>query len=172
MKIHIVARHVKLTKALKSFIDEKIGKMQNHFENIIWAQIVLTVEKRVHGAEIVIHASQQTMRARADGGDLYSAVDMALDKINAQIRKYKERLKEHRLSETDSVKFMEEQNIQGETKFSVIKEIPLRAMTREEAAGEMEKLGYDFWLFMEAPDKRIKVVLPAPLGPNKPKNSP
>lgn len=158
MTVHIVARHIKLTKALKDFIQEKVEKTQHYFNNIIWAQVILTVEKRVHRAEIVLHASQQTMRASAEGGDLYSVVDMAVDKIDVQIKKYKERLKKHRQNDTLSIKTMEAGIPEAEIRFSVVKQLPLYPMDRDEAVSEMERLGYDFWMFMEKSTRQISVV--------------
>ncbi|MFH1619369.1 MAG: ribosome-associated translation inhibitor RaiA [bacterium] len=158
MTVHIVARHIKLTKALKDFIQEKVEKTRHYFENIIWAQVILTVEKRAHRAEIVIHASQQTMRACAEASDLYSAVDLCVDKIDGQMRKYKERLKKHRTNNNISLKMMESCVPDADIRFSVFKEVPLRPIRRDEAVSEMERLGYNFWMFMNSDTRQVNVV--------------
>jgi len=158
MTVHIVARHIKLTKPLKDFIQEKVEKIQKHFDNIVWAQVILGVEKKVHSAEIIIHASQQTMTSSADGGDLYAAVDIAMDKINAQVRKYKERLKQHRPSEAEYARVMEMSAPDESARFSVIKQVSIKPMTRDAAVTEMEKLGYIFWMFTDNSTKQVNVV--------------
>lgn len=158
MTVHIVARHIKLTKALKDFIQEKVGKFQHYISNIIWVQVILSIEKRVHHAEIVIHAAQQTMRASAGGSDLYSAMDMVVDKIDVQLRKYKERMKKHRKSNISSLKTLDVNISEPDMKFSVVKQMKLRPMNHNEAVSEMEKLGYNFWLFMNRSTKQVSVV--------------
>lgn len=157
MTVHIVARHIKLTKALKDFIQEKVEKFQHYFGNIIWIQVILSVEKRAHHAEIVIHASHQTMRASAKGGDLYSAVDMVTDKIDVQIKKYKERLKKHRKN-TTGIKSLDMNVSEPDIKFSVVKQMKLYPVSHNEAVSEMEKLGYNFWMFMDRSTKQVGVI--------------
>ncbi len=157
MTVHIVARHIKLTKALKDFIQKKVEKIRHYFGNIIWIQVILNVEKRAHHAEIVIHASQQTMRASARGGDLYSAVDMVIDKIDVQIKKYKERLKKHRKNDI-SIESLDMNVSEPDTKFSVVKQMKLHPISHNEAVSEMERLGYNFWMFMDRSTRQIGVV--------------
>lgn len=157
MRIHITARHLKLTNSIRAYVEAKAQRAQKYFNHIIWAQVVLSVEKRTHRAEVVVHASRQTFRALALGADLYSAIDLATDKVDAQLKKYKERLRNHhRLEEPAPVPaFVEETN---SVRFSVIKQVPLKPMTREEAANEMDTLGYTFWLFLDREAKQVQVI--------------
>ena len=85
MKIHITGRHLRLTKAITEYVEEKVAKAQKYFNHIVWAQVLLVVEKRSHQTEIVIHASRQTFRALAKGADLYAAIDLASDKIDSHL---------------------------------------------------------------------------------------
>lgn len=157
MKIHIVARKIKLTKPIKDFIESKLMKLQEYIANIVWAQAIITVEKKLHIAEIVLHAGRQTMKASASAEDLYSAMDRVMDKIEIQIKKYKEKFKEYNIQEVKSLKETAS-TIGPEIKFSVVKNVPVRPMDKEEAVLEMERLGYNFWLFMNKTSKQIQVV--------------
>jgi putative sigma-54 modulation protein len=157
MKIHIVARKIKLTKPIKDFIESKVEKIYEFINNIVWIQVVISVEKKVHSAEIVVHVGHQTMKASASSDDLYSAIDKVMDKIETQVKRYKERSHDYRNDDVYNYKEIPAP-ISPEIRFSVIKEIPIRPMHREDAVVEMEKLGYNFWLFLDKKTKQMHVV--------------
>ena len=158
MQIHITARNTRLTAAIRNYVEEKFQKAQRHFSHIIWAQAVLSVEKRSHQAEMVVHASRQTFRALAKGVDLYSAIDLASDKIDAQLKKYKDRLKDrHKAGPGDPAELLAVAS-EGPLRFSVIKQVPVRPMTREEAADEMDRLGFTFWLFLDRTSNQVNLI--------------
>lgn len=156
MRVHITARHLQLTPAIRAYVQEKLEKAEKFSSRIVWAQAVLSVEKRAHRAEIVLHAARQTFRALAQGPDLYAAIDLASDKIDIQLRKYKERLKDHHQSESREERAAAPAVLPA--RFSVLKPVPLKPMSREEAAEEMETLGYAFWMFLESESRQVQVV--------------
>jgi putative sigma-54 modulation protein len=157
MRIHIVARKLKMTQPIRSFIEGKLEKLREYLDNIVWVQVIVSVEKKIHTAEVVLHAGHQTMKAAASTDELYSAIDKAMDKMEAQIRKYKERFTDHHAAEVASSD--EFTTIMGpEMRFTVVKDVPLKPMTREEAVIEMEKLGFNFWMFQDRGSKQLQVV--------------
>lgn len=157
MRIHIVARKIKMTKPVKDFIEVKLAKLHEYLENIVWAQVIVSVEKKIHSAEVIVHAGHQTMKAAAATDEIYSAIDKAMDKMEVQIKKYKERFTDHHATET--VDMGEFTTLVGpEIRFSVVKDVPLKPMNKEEAVMEMEKLGYNFWLFQVRGSKNLQVV--------------
>jgi len=156
MKLHIVARKIKLTKPIKDFIEAKVGKLYEYINNIVWIQVIITVEKKSHMAEIIVHAGHQTMKASASSDDLYSAIDKMMDKIETQVKKYKEKLSEYRPEEVYQYRDMN--TTLPEIRFSVIKDVSVKPMDKEEAVMEMERLGYNFWLFMDKKEKQMRVV--------------
>ena len=157
MKIHLVARKMKLTQPIKDFIGSKLAKMQEFVDNIVWAQVIIGVEKKIYRAEVVLHAGHQTMKAAAESDDLYAAIDKAMTKMESQVKKYKEKFSEHRgLSGAEKAEFS---TLVGPAViFSVIKDVSIRPMNREEAVKEMEKLGYNFWMFMDGDARQVQVV--------------
>lgn len=157
MRIHITARHLRLTKPLRSYVEEKVSKAQRYFEHLIWAQVVLTIEKLAHSAEIVIHASKHTFRSKAQGSDLYSAIDLASDKIDIQLRKHKEKVREHKNHLSTAEAFGSLPAVIA-PRISVIKEVPVQPMSHEEAVAEMERMGYNFWLFLEKDSRQVHLV--------------
>ncbi len=157
MRIHIVARKIKMTKPIKEFIETKLEKLHEYLDNIVWAQVIVGVEKKIHSAEVIVHAGHQTMKAAAESDEMYSAIDKAMDKMEAQLKKYKERFTDHHAAEVaDMGEFTT--LVGPEIRFSVIKDVPLKPMNKEEAVIEMEKLGFNFWMFQDRGSKQLQVV--------------
>lgn len=155
MNIHIVGRKIKLTPTIKNFVESKVENVLGYINNIVWVQVTVGVEKKQHFAEVVAHVGHQTIKAQAVSDDLYSAIDLVVDKIEKQAKKYKEKI-------VDSRKNVEEidytQPLISDIRFSVIKTVPIKPMTREEAVMEMERLGYNFWLFVDKETNQTQVV--------------
>ena len=155
MEIQLTAKHLKVTPAINGYLHEKMGKAQKYFDHIVWGQAFLSVEKRAHNAEFVLHAPRQTFRALATAGDLYSAIDLASDKIDAQLKKFKERLKDrHKVREGALPPPAEAGPV---IKTALIKQ-PVLPMTAEEAVTEMEALGQTFRLYQDKDSHQIHVI--------------
>ena len=156
MQTHITARHIRLTQPIRAYVEQKLAKAEKYFNHIVWAQVVLSVEKRSHQAELVIHAGHQTFRALARGVDLYSAVDLASDKIDGQLKKYKERIRDHHKgSPADLTEVAPEDPMP--VRFTVVKQA-VTPMSREEAADEMDEAGQKFRLFLDRVSNQVSVV--------------
>ena len=156
MQINITARHIRLTQSVRNYVEEKLAKAEKYFNHIVWAQVVLSVEKQVHEAEILLHAGRQTFRVLGKGADLYSAIDLASDKIDGQLKKYKERMRDHHKEGAEDVAVTPPEG-PAPARFLVVKQV-LREMTREQAADEMDELGHNFRLFMDRATRQISVV--------------
>ena len=157
MEIQLTAKHLKVTPAINDYVHEKMEKAQKYFDHIVWGQAFLSVEKRAHNAEFVIHAPRQKFRALATAADLYSAIDLASDKIDTQLKKYKERLKDrHKPGKAEAEEAVAEPAAPT-IKAAVIKQA-VRPMTPEEAAAEMEQLGQTFRLFQDKLSHQIHVI--------------
>lgn len=159
MEIQLTAKHLKVTPAISDYVHQKIEKAQKYFEHIVWAQVFLSIEKRSHNAEVVIHAPGQTFRALATAADLYSAVDLGSDKIDAQLKKFKERLKgRHKAPvSTDLEGAGVSLPVLSAIKTAVVKQ-SVFPMTPEQAAAEMEAQGQNFRLFQDRESRQIHVI--------------
>jgi putative sigma-54 modulation protein len=160
MEINLTGRHLKITPAIRGYVSEKVEKAQKYFDHIVRAQVVLFIEKRSHKAEIVIHAPRQMFRALASAVDLYSAIDLASDKIDAQLKKHKEKLKDHhKTKETKEDAAPEIDGIMGAAAaaFSVVKR-PVKPISAADAAAEMESLGHNFLLYQDKDAGQLQVV--------------
>ena len=97
VNVAVTFRHTESTPALKSYAIEKITHcVQKYVSHDTEAQVILSVEKRDHSAEANIHSKDYNVSCKAVTGDLYSAIDKVVDTVEGQLRKQKDRLKDHK----------------------------------------------------------------------------
>jgi putative sigma-54 modulation protein len=92
MQLSISGHHVDVTDALKNYTEEKLAKLERHFDNITNVHVVLSVEKVKQRAEATMHVSGAELFADADSDDMYAAIDALTDKLDRQLLKHKEKL--------------------------------------------------------------------------------
>ncbi|MBI4373310.1 MAG: ribosome-associated translation inhibitor RaiA [Deltaproteobacteria bacterium] len=95
METTITFRHSDPSPALKKHIEEKIGKLRKYFMKAIQAHVTLTVEKSQHIAEITLSENQHVLNAKEGSHDMYQSLNRAIDKLESQLRKLKEKVKSH-----------------------------------------------------------------------------
>ncbi len=168
MEIKITAKNIKLTAALKQFVQTRVNKLENYFDDVAWAQVMLSVEKKINQrAELIVHTgSKSTVSASAVETDLYKAIDAAVTKAEAQMKKAKSKMKSKSKRSAKKAPVVEEiatfnDHIlipANDVKFSVIKQVEVTPMNPEDAAYEMERLGYSFWMFLDEDSKQINLI--------------
>ena len=93
-QINVTFRHVDPSQALKDYVVEKLGRLQKVIEKTIEANVTLSVEKYRHIAEVFLTGSGITIKAFESTEDLYSAIDLVCDKVERQLKKYREKQKD------------------------------------------------------------------------------
>ncbi|HHO81643.1 MAG TPA: ribosome-associated translation inhibitor RaiA [Halothiobacillus sp.] len=96
MQISITGHHVDLTDALRNYVNEKLARLERHFDKVIDVHVILTVEKLNQKAEATIHLSGNDIHAEAVTEDMYASIDSLVDKLDRQIVKHKEKITNHR----------------------------------------------------------------------------
>ncbi len=91
MQLNISGHQVELTEALKAYVENKFQRLERHFDQIMSAQVVLTIEKQRQIAEATIRISGADLFASAEAEDMYAAIDELADKLDRQILKHKEK---------------------------------------------------------------------------------
>lgn len=95
MNLNITGHHVDLTTPLREFVENKLQRIERHYENMIDADVVLTVEKVRHKAEATLHARGAALHAEAEADNMYAAVDKLVDRLDRQTCKHKEKHTDH-----------------------------------------------------------------------------
>jgi putative sigma-54 modulation protein len=99
MQINITGHHVDVTDSMRDYVKEKFDKLERHFDHVTNVHVILEVEKLRQKAEAKMHLSGTEVFAEAVEEDMYAAIDALSDKLDRQILKYKEKLKDHHRKE-------------------------------------------------------------------------
>jgi putative sigma-54 modulation protein len=95
MQLSISGQKIEVTDSLKDYISEKMVRIQRHFDHVNSTHVVLRVEKQQHKAEATINARGTAIHANANANDMYAAIDSLADKLDSQVRRYKEKQTDH-----------------------------------------------------------------------------
>lgn len=95
MQINITGHHIDVTDALRSYVSEKLEKLERHFDHVTNVHVILTVEKQQQKAEANVHVSGADLFAQHDSDDMYASIDGLVDKLDRQIVKHKEKIGDH-----------------------------------------------------------------------------
>ena len=163
MRCQIVGKYIAITDAMKRKVEEKLSKMDKYFvinEDVV-AKVLARTYKTMQKVEITINTKMMDFRVEVTAKDFYEAVDLALDKLEGQMRKLKTKLcRRHKESLGESIafeNFINEEDDENDEMVRV-KEVYLKPMDIEEAITRMEALGHSFFLYRDADDDLISVV--------------
>lgn len=162
MRIEIRGDKLKVTDSIKSQIEEKLGKLDQYFNQPeeIKAYVVVRVKNNEQIIEVTIPTPKFTLRSETSHEDLYAAINLSVDKLERQIRKNKTKLKKKFKDALryEMIEDIEEQEPEEESLISKRKTIDLKPMDEEEAILQMELLGHDFFIFKNVDTENISVV--------------
>ncbi|MBR4618175.1 MAG: ribosome-associated translation inhibitor RaiA [Bacilli bacterium] len=159
MKFIIRGDKIKITDAMKDYIEEKLGKLDKYLKDSesIRANVVVKVKNINQIVEITIPLKNIILRSEESQDDFYKAVDKTVDKLERQIRKNKTRLSKH--SKVSKEIIIEDTEVE-EDKENIIKrkKIEIKPMNEEEAILQMELLGHEFYMYMDSEKDKHCVV--------------
>ncbi|MET0402978.1 MAG: ribosome-associated translation inhibitor RaiA [Cystobacter sp.] len=95
MQLNITFRQFGSSDALKEYAKEKVERVNKYLDRAGEAHVVLSLERHLHHADITIHSGAWVLRGKDKSEDMYASIDSAMDKIESQLRKYKEKIKNH-----------------------------------------------------------------------------
>lgn len=95
MQLNITFRNLDASDSLKTYAREKVERVNRYLDRAGEAHVVLSLERHLHHADITVHSGRFVLRGRDKSNDMYASLDNAMDKIEKQLIRYKERLKQH-----------------------------------------------------------------------------
>lgn len=164
MNIHITVKNIELTDAIKSYVEKKVAKVKRYFDQVIDVNVVLDVHKNVHLAEVLVNAKGVFLKGAEKSEDLYASIDLAVDKIDRQLVKYKSKLKNKKLIDKKfeqplKLDVYNVDSLDADDPVSIItKDIPVKPMDVEEAVMQMDLLNKNFFVFRNAKSSEVNVV--------------
>ena len=169
MKYNIRGENVEVTGAIKSYIEKKVSKLERYFDTPPTSDVNvnLSVYNEEQQIEVTIPMTNLLLRAEEQHTDLYAAIDLVVDKLERQIRKYKTKVNrkarqqgapKHIFAEME--KEMEEENNGDDEGLEVVrtKRFDLKPMDSEEAILQMDMLGHSFYVFTDSESGDTNVV--------------
>ena len=161
MKFNIHGKKIDVTDSIKSYIEEKIGRLDKYFENPdeITATALIKLRGNEQVVEVTINANKFILRGEESHKDLYASIDKVSDKIERQIRKNKTRLKKKTVKDV-SKNFVLDFEEQEENDNVIVKRkvIENKPMSEEEAILQMELLGHEFFAYKNEETKEVNIL--------------
>ncbi|UMZ74950.1 ribosome hibernation-promoting factor, HPF/YfiA family [Natranaerofaba carboxydovora] len=162
MELNIVGKNIDVTNALKEHADKRLSKLDRYFNKSVEAQVTMSVVKDTHIVEVTVFLNGGIILRAEDGtGDMYASIDSVLDKLERQVKKYKTRINRklrqggHKALAEGIPEELEEDEY---PKIVRTKRFAMKPMDAEEAVMQMDLLGHDFFVFMNAETEEVNVV--------------
>jgi len=179
MQVTITGRHMEVTDALKTYVQNGLEKIRRHFDKVIDVDVILDVEKHRHIAEINLHANGLRVHGKESSSDMYASVDAVLQKLDKQVRKYKGRINRHQPRHAKEAKASNDyhHNVielthgddggdDGEpmSTHRVIRRetLTMKPMTVEEAMMQLDLIDDSFLVFLNAETQQMNVLYQLP----------
>lgn len=168
MQMIVKGKNLEITEALREYALEKVGKVEKYFDKIIKTEIEMSVERNPkisdnQVVEVTVFTSGPVIRAKESAADMYQAIDLVAAKLERQVRKAKKKLIDRSHHARNPFKDpgllpLEEEEEDKEPVIVKTKSFPLKPMTPEEACLQMDLVGHDFFVFINADTEETNVV--------------
>lgn len=180
-EIQVTGRHVEVTQGMKDHALDKMSKLDRFSLRIADASITMDVTPEGHRVDVSMKVNNVRLKAHAITDDMYASIDMVMERVQKQLRRYKRRLVDHHAKGVSEVSMMvdvirrpsdedelndeiEEANLQEEQRTyeppHVVKNEsrPLKTLTVDEAMMKMELTGDHFLVYRSEEDQKLCVI--------------
>jgi len=164
MELIITGKNMEVSDRVREYIEKKAGRLDRYLQNIDEASLELTrasaksADDR-HIAQLTVRAKGTILRAEESASDVFTAFDAVLDKMYRQIMRYKTRRRGRgRVQEEELLPPVEEYEEEAPRQIVRTKRFVVLPMGEEEAVDQMELLGHDFFLFLNAETGDLNIV--------------
>jgi putative sigma-54 modulation protein len=175
MQVLVRGKNIDITPGIRSHAEERVQKLAKYLDRIQTVEVTLVCQKSWQQAEINLHSDLVELRAQERSLDMYESIDLVTKKMEKQVRRFKERLKDKShdprvkdlAAERAAAEMINRQNMENgeepteplsEGRIVRTKQLNLKPVSPEEAADQMELLGHDFFVFLNADTEQINVI--------------
>lgn len=168
MKIEYVARKATLTDQDRQLAEKKLGKIRKYFNDILDVRVEVDQERHLYVADLFVKGKDFDLKSTSQSKDLNTAMQDAIDKLEIQARRAKTRLKSHkqrhaRGEQEWGVEVLEPESIgSGHPRVVERTQIPIKPMSIEEAAMQLEKSSNEFLVFRNSSNDKVNVIYRRP----------
>jgi len=164
MEITVTFRRMEPAESLRVYAVEKLSKIKKYLDSPFEAHIVLEVEKFRHMADVTLSLDGTWIKALEETGDMYSAIDQVMDKIEKQVKRHRSKIKNRRSDTLRGEEILEgEPGAQGPRPLSeepiiTVEKLVAKPMDAEEAAMQLSLTKQDFLVFRNSRSSEINVM--------------
>ena len=166
MQTSVTFKKIDSSEALKSYIQKKVNRFDKMLDSPAEASVVLSVEKIRHIAEITLTCDKLKIHAKEESDNMYSSIDILMDKVKTQITKYKEKLRKHMSGNKQSIKsddaelseLPEAGSSSGSQEEIVIEAIDFKPLDIDDAVAEFKSGKEAFLVFNNARTETVNVL--------------
>jgi putative sigma-54 modulation protein len=159
MQTDITFKNIDSSDALKDYAFKRLSKMDKYIDRTAEAHVVLSVEKRRHKADVTLTADGAVINAVEITEDLYSAIDMVMDKLERQIKKHKEKIQGKKVqSKTPQAAVASPAGKKTKPRLIYEKNYAVSPMSVEEALDLMEEAPEKFVIFQNTESKQLNLI--------------
>jgi putative sigma-54 modulation protein len=162
MQVTITFKQIEASDPLKSYVNKKLKRFDKMLEGPAEANVVLSVEKIRHIAEITLTSGSLNIHAKEASESMYAAIDILADKVKSQITKHKEKIKKHLLgnksSLTDTREFSIDEPLARDVVDIIEEPLETKPMDIEDAVIELESGKKSFYVFINARTQEVNVI--------------
>ena len=160
MKFIISGKNIAVTEGLKTAVEDKLGILERYFTPETEISVTLSVEKDRQKIEVTIPVKGNIIRSEQVSNDMYVSIDLVEEIIERQLKKYKNKIITKQQSNSNFRKEYIEKEVEADDEIKIIrtKKFDMKPMYPEDACVQMELLGHDFFVFVNAEDDNVNVV--------------
>jgi ribosome hibernation promoting factor len=163
MQVTVTFRHIEPSEALRKYAQDKIGRLSKYLHRPMEAHVILSVLKKNHRAEINLLANGTSLFSEDETADLYSAIDLAHDKIERQVKKLNAKRKNHQAPHNPAgimlqVLAPDRVDEHGAPEIIRTRRIPAKPMSVEEAVMQMDLTNDEFLVCRDAANEGLSVL--------------
>ena len=160
MNINITGRNIEITDGLRNTVTEKLGKLERYFKPETDVNVTLSVEKERQKIEVTIPVKGRIIRSEQESNDMYVSIDLVEEVIERQLRKYKNKIIDKKQSAVNFQKSYIDEDYMESEEIEIVrtKRFDIKPMYAEDACVQMELLGHNFFVFMNAETDKVNVV--------------
>ncbi len=161
MRITITGKNIELTDGLKEAVEDRLSKLEKYFTPETEAHVTLSVEKERQKIEVTIPVKGSVIRAEQVSNDMYVSIEVVEETIERQLKKYRNKIvtKQQSAEKFFAQEYLEK-DAEGDDEIRIIrtKRFGIKPMYPEDACVQMELLGHDFFVFLNAETEEVNVV--------------
>lgn len=164
MNCSIRGEKIRVTKAIDSYINTKLSRIDKYFKNEdVDAKVLIKLKGKKQAIEVTIPYDKYTLRSESEHDDLYAAIDLVVDKLEGQIRKNKAKVKKQVKKDSTLINFeyeitKEEEKAYKGKKIVKRKSLEMKPMDEEEAMLELELVGHDFFIYRDVHTGSVNII--------------